>query len=131
MLLNDVREWIESMDIADQVYMGRLDNKQDKSFGVYPRQRQGMPVTAIGGLSASSYDIMPITVLVHWNRKFRETEAAAYDLWDRLTEVTNLDVGDQHIDYLALQVPSPVFVNTDDNGVYEYVIDFDIYFRRI
>jgi len=130
MLLSDVRDWIETMDIAEYVYMGRLDNKREKSIGVYPRTRNGPPVMAIGGLEASRYDIMSITLLIHWNRKFRETEAAAYELWHRLQEVTDLDIGNQHIDYLMLLVPAPVFVNTDENGIYEYVIDLDIYHRR-
>ena len=33
----DIREWIASLGIAEDehVYMGKLDNKQQKSIGVY------------------------------------------------------------------------------------------------
>ena len=44
MLLSDVLDWIETMNIAEYVYMGRLDNKREKSIGVYPRTRNGSPV---------------------------------------------------------------------------------------
>ena len=35
----DIREWIASLGIAedDNVYIGKLDNKQQKSIGVYNR----------------------------------------------------------------------------------------------
>jgi hypothetical protein len=85
---------------------------------------------AFGGLDNSKYDIKAITLLLHWSNNARETEDAAQNLWQKLQEVTDLTIGEEHIDYLMLQVPEPVSVGTDDAGVYEYVIDFDIYYRR-
>lgn len=131
MLLSDVRDWLKTLNVAEHYYIGRLDNKEEKSLGVYSRNRSGGPVMAIGGLEASKYDIKSITLLLHWNTNARETEIAAQNLWSELLDVTNLDIGNgQHVDYLALLVPEPVFVATDEGGIYEYVIDFDLYYRR-
>ena len=35
MMLSDVRDYVESLELADQVYMGSLPDKQEKSIGVY------------------------------------------------------------------------------------------------
>lgn len=128
----DIREWIVSLGIAedDNVYMGKLDNKQQKSIGVYSRSSSGSPNIALGGLDYTSYDVRPISLLVHWNRSKPESEAAAYKLFEKLRNVSSLDIGDTHINYLRLMVPEPQDVGTDDDGVYEYVIWLDLIYER-
>ena len=39
-------------------------------------------------------------------------------------------IGDTNINFLVLQVPNPVNVGSDDNGVYEYVIWLDFIYQR-
>ena len=129
MTLAEVREWIKTFDIADNYYIGKLDNKKQRSIGIYQGQNYGTPIQAIG--QDSSYDIKYISVLLHWNKNANETEIAAKQLWECLRNVTNLDVGNNHIDYLRLNVPEPIGVGTDDDGVYEYVIEFELYYRRV
>ena len=31
--LKDIKDWLKQFDIAEHYYMGKLDNKQDKSVG--------------------------------------------------------------------------------------------------
>ena len=128
----DIREWIASLGIAEDehVYMGKLDNKQQKSIGVYSRSSSGPPNNALGGLDYTSYDVRPISLLVHWNRSKPESEAAAYELFETIRNVSSLDIGDTHINYIRLMVPEPQDVGTDDNGVYEYVIWLDFIYQR-
>ena len=125
----DIREWIASLGIAEDehVYMGKLDNKQQKSIGVYSRSSSGPPNVALGGLDYTSYDVRPISLLVHWNRSKPESEAAAFET---IRNVSSLDIGDTHINYIRLMVPEPQDVGTDDNGVYEYVIWLDFIYQR-
>lgn len=127
----DIREWIASLEIAEDehVYMGKLDNKQQKSIGVYSRSSSGPPNIALGGLDYTSYDVRPISLLVHWNRSKPESEAAAYELFETIRNVSSLDIGDTHINYIRLMVPEPQDVGTDD-GVYEYVIWLDFIYQR-
>lgn len=128
----DIREWIASLGIAEDehVYMGKLDNKQQKSIGVYSRSSSGPPNIALGGLDYTSYDVRLISLLVHWNRSKPESEAAAYELFETIRNVSSLDIGDTHINYIRLMVPEPQDVGTDDNGVYEYVIWLDFIYQR-
>ena len=131
MTMENILDWLETLDVADHYYANRLDNKQEKSLGVYNRTAAGRPVTALGGIENSSYNILPVSLLLHWNRSYPQAEAAAQDLWDKLQGVTDIDIpGDQHIQFLQMTVPSPVYVSTDQDGIHEFVISFNLYYRR-
>ena len=128
----DVRAWIASLGIAEDqhVYIGKLDNKQQKSIGVYGRSGSGSPGIALGGLECTTYDTKRLSLLVHWTTRKAESEVAAYELFEKLRNVSNLDIGDTHINYLRLMVPEPQDVGTDEGGVYEYVIWLDVLYQR-
>lgn len=130
--LKDIRQYISSLNITvdDNVYMGKLDNKNQKSIGVYSRPTSGPANVAIGGLECTTYDTKPISLLIHWNKSKDETERAANDLFEKLRSVTSLTIGDTHINYLRLMVPEPQDVGSDDAGVYEYVIWLDFIYER-
>lgn len=130
--LKDIRQYISDIGIAedDSVYIGKLDNKKQKSIGVYSRPVSGPPNIALGGLDYTTYDIKPISLLVHWTKSKDETETTAYELFGKLRSVSSLTIGDTHINYLRLMVPEPQDVGTDDNGVYEYVIWLDFVYHR-
>lgn len=130
--INDIRSYIASLGIAgdENVYIGKLDNKKQKSIGVYSRPTSGMPNIALGGLEYTTYDVKPISLLVHWGKDKGAAEAAAYELFEKLRNVTSLTIGGIHIDYVRLMVPEPQDVGTDDSGVYEYVIWLDFLYER-
>ena len=130
--IKDIRQYISSLNIAadDNVYMGKLDSKKLKSIGVYSRPVSGSPNIAIGGLECTTYDTKPVSLLVHWSKNKDETEKTAYELFEKLRNVTSLTIGDTPINYLSLMVPEPQDVGTDDGGVYEYVIWLDFIYER-
>ena len=130
--LTEIRQWIASLAIAEDqhVYIGKLDNKQQKSIGVYGRNGSGSPGIALGGLECTTYDTKRLSLLVHWTTRKAESEVAAYELFEKLRNVSNLDIGDTHINYLRLMVPEPQDVGTDEGGVYEYVIWLDLIYER-
>lgn len=125
--INDIRSYIASLGIVadENVYIGKLDNKRQKSIGVYSRPTSGSPNTALGGLGCTTYGIKPISLLIHWNKNKAEAEQAAYGLFEKLRDVTSLEIGDNHIGCIRLMVPEPQDVGTDDGGAYEYVIWLD------
>ncbi|MCQ4637022.1 minor capsid protein [Anaerovorax odorimutans] len=128
--LVDVREWIETLGVGEHFYIGKLDNKKEKSVGVYQGKATGPPNIAIGGLDAATYDIKPISVLVHWTKNAKETEEAAFSLFEKILNISDLMIGQTHINYVRLMVPEPQDVGTDNKGVYERVIWFDLYYER-
>ena len=130
--LYDIRQYISGLGIAvdDNVYIGKLDSKKQKSIGVYSRPSSGPANIALGGLECTTYDIKPVSLLIHWNKNKDETEKAAFELFEKLRSVTSLTIGGIPINYLRLMVPEPQDVGTDDGGVYEYVIWLDFVYQR-
>lgn len=132
MTLANIRDWLITLNMAENYYTNRQDNKKEKSLGVYHgRAASWRPVMAIGGIQNSSYDIMAVSLLLHWNRSYPESETAAKALWDALIDVRHTDIpGGQHIQFLQMTIPEPVYVATDAFGIHEFVINFNLYYRR-
>ena len=127
--LSDVRDWLKTYKIADHHYIGKLDNKKEKSLGVYQREG-GEAKIAIGGLDNTKYDIKRVSIQLHWNKNAKETEITAYELYDKIIKTKELTIGEAPVHCLMMRNPEPVDVGTDDAGVYERVIQLDIYFER-
>lgn len=130
--LKDIREYISSLSVTtdDKVYIGKLDNKQQQSIGIYNRKTDGKPQIALGGSECTTYCIKPISLLIHWSKNVNESEQAAYELYDKLIVANKVIIGDSDVNYLCLMVPEPQNIGTDDNGVHEYVIWLDFVYRK-
>lgn len=128
--LAEVRDWIKTFNAANNYYIGKIDNKQENSIGIYQRKTIDGPRVAIGGRSLTSYDVKSISILIHWNKNANETEKRAQYLYNRLFEAESVVVGGTPIKMIALLQNEPVDVGTDDNNVYERVIELDLYYER-
>lgn len=128
--LAEVRDWIKTFNAANNYYIGKIDNKQENSIGIYQRKTIGGPRVAIGGRSLTSYDVKSISILIHWNKNANETEKRAQYLYNRLFEAESVVIGGTPIKMIALLQNEPVDVGTDDNNVYERVIELDLYYER-
>lgn len=126
--LADVREWIKKLKSADYYSVGKIDGTKDKVIGIYQRKSPGTPTRAIG--QPSTYGIKPISLLIHWNKNATETEKAAYELYKQLEAVSPCTIGNTQIYMLSLLQSEPIDVGTDENGIYERVIEFDLYYER-
>ena len=128
--LAEVREWIKTFNAANNYYIGKIDNKQENSIGIYQRKTIDGPRVASGGRSLTSYDVKSISILIHWNKNANETEKRAQYLYNRLFEAESVVIGGTPIKMIALLQNEPVDVGTDDNNVYERVIELDLYYER-
>lgn len=132
--LIDLRQYISGLGIAQDTrcYIGKLDAKKEKSIGIYNRKSEGALALPLGGINNASYDVRPVSFLVHWNKSVSESEAAAYALFDSLQQAASggFRVGAEEIQAVFLQVRAPVDIGTDDAGVYEYVIWADFIARK-
>ena len=130
MTLANIRDWLKTFGIAEHYYIGKLDNKKEKSLGVYQRQG-GNPHIALGGLANTKYQVKRVSILLHWNKNANETEITAQQLYDKIITLKEPPViGNTKVYYISMQVPEPVDVGTDDAGVYERVIWMEIYYER-
>ena len=128
--LAEVRDWIKTFNAANNYYIGKIDNKQENSIGIYQRKTIDGPRVAIGGRSLASYEVKSISILIHWNKNANETEKRAQYIYNRLFEAESVVIGETPIKMISLLQNEPVDVGTDDNNVYERVIELDLYYER-
>lgn len=126
--LSDIRDFLKDISSAKHYYIGKLDNKQDMSIGVYSLRQSGEPIRAIG--SESTYNTICVSLLIHWSNNADETERVARELFNRLFSIQNIKISDHTIYMIELLTPEPVNVGTDDKGVYEQVIEVKFYYER-
>jgi len=129
-MLVDVRDYIKSLKLSEYTYMGKLDSKKDESIGVYHSKRESPYKTAIGGPSLQSYGIKSVSFLVHWNKSPRDTEKAAKVLFEALRDTREVKINETTIKFIQLLNEEPVDVSTDDDGIYEMVIEVAIIYER-
>jgi hypothetical protein len=130
--IGDVRDYIAGLGIVDNtnVYCGKLDDKKNKSIGVYNNNKQRPVQMAVGGLNNSSYRVKSVSILVHWNTSVRDTEKIAEQLYNMLRDMNHITINDTKVFFTKMLVDEPVDVGTDDNGIFECVIELDIYYER-
>lgn len=130
--IGDVRDLIAGLGITenDHVYCGKLDDKKDKSIGVYHLNRNENVQMAVGGIRNSSYAVKSISILVHWNKSVRDTEKMAQELYIKLRDMKQVTINNTMILYTEMLVPTPVDVDTDDKGIFEMVIELKFYYER-
>ena len=126
LFLGQIRDWIKTFDAAENYYIGKINNKE-KSLGVFQLSPRP-PTRAIG--QDSSYEVRRISIKLHWNKNQNESERAAYKLYSQLRAVSSFDIDNIHIYFIDLLQAEPVSIDTDVNGVYEWVIEFEIYYER-
>lgn len=129
MMLADVRDYVEGLNIAEHVYMGKMDAKKEKSIGVYHSKHTHAYKTAIGGPALESHGIKHVTLLVHWNKSPRDTERVTKDLFKALLRAREEKINEKTIKFIQ-PLYEPQGVGTDDNGVYEMVIEAAVIYEK-
>lgn len=130
--LEIVKDWLKTLTpVFAHYYVGKLDTKYEDSLGVYNLKRSsGAPDIALGGLSATLTMRKQVSLLIHGSKNNVQTEKKAIELYETLLSCGSFSLADVHVDFIGLLVPEPVFVDHDDNGIAEYVIEFEIYYRK-
>lgn len=124
-LLRDIRDLVSTLGIAndENCYSGKMDSKPDKTIGVYNMKSQRQVVIPIGGIENKSYGTKAISFLVHWNKSPSQSETAAINLYTALQGYKQKQINGHKIKFIQMIHEEPVSVDTDDNGVFEYVIE--------
>lgn len=129
MMLSDVRDYVASLGLAEHVFMGKLDAKQDKSIGIYNSKHEHKYKTTLGGERNKSYGMKYVTLLVHWNNSPRETEKAAMRLFEAVSSTENVTINETMIKFIQ-----PLYeiqdVGTDSAGIFEMVIEIAVFFAE-
>lgn len=143
-MIAEFRDYLKTLNVATNYYIGKIENSKEYSLGVYAdtgRRR----IEAVG--KDSSYGAFGVRLLLHWNKNAKETETQARTLFETIryitdTDMTHTEVVDTedssddvitttvHVQYIDWDYDEPIFIGSDDNGVYEYVIQGTIYYKK-
>lgn len=130
-LLSDIRDWLKSFELFDNYYIGRLDSKKKNSLGVYNLQDTGRH-EVIGGLK--KYEKKGVSLLIHGDTNKTTTEKKAWSLYEKLEEMIYTceypQIGGKGVYFIELLNNQPVDVEQDNDSIYEYVIELNIYFEK-
>lgn len=129
MIVADVRDFIESMNLAEHVYCGKMPGKMEKAIGVYNSKHQYAGHAALGGSQYEKYGIRHITLLIHWNKSNRDTEKATTELFNRIREIRDTEINGEKIKFF-MPMYEPQDIGTDDDGIYESVIETAVIFEK-
>lgn len=124
----DVRDWLKGLIDAGHFYIGKLANKPDKAVGVYEIGSGGYPVRGIG--ADTTYDILAVSILIHWTNNAKDSEQAARALFEALRTADGVTINEHTIYMIDLTCSAPIFLATDEKGVYEWAIELQIYYER-
>lgn len=130
--LADIRDWIKTLNYtaSENCYIGKLDNKKDKSIGIYQLKTSNESNVAIGGIDNTKTMEKSVSILIHWNTNAKETEQKAYEIYNSLLNEKNFIINDIKVNYIKLLVPEPVDVGTDSKNIYERVIQATFYYEK-
>lgn len=125
----DIKDFLKTLDTkADFYYIGKLDSKKDKAIGIYNRQSNIENPYCINH-SIKSYQVLPISILIHYNHNAKETDIFSYKLYEELLNKSfeKFNINNYSIKLLRIN-NIPIDVGSDDNGIYERVIECDIFY---
>lgn len=130
-MIAEFRDYLKTLNVAENYYIGKIENSKEYTLGIYT-DSSTRRVEAIG--KDGSYGTFGFRLLLHWNKNARETEESAFDLFEKIRYISDIDMtsGEStvHVQYLDLYYDEPISIGTDENGVYEYVITGTIYYRK-
>lgn len=128
--LADIRDYLKTVALTDATWtIGRFEAEKTNRVCVYQRPEYSPATVALSGSESTKTLVKYVQVLVHWNKNHKETELAALSLYNALRYNPRPTIGGRKVSYLDLQLPEPVDLGSDENGIFERVLWLDIYFE--
>lgn len=123
MTLKDIKGWLKQSIDAD-IWSISSQPMGDKSITIYSSNPVAYRLP-MNGLTV--YKTKAISVLVHWNKNPTETEEKANEVFTILSKNQPTINGSRVVKF-DMRTDEPVFLGTDEEGIYEYVINLVIYY---
>ncbi len=128
MTLAEIRDWMKTKITCPAWYIGKIDGKKPECIGLYNIAGR-QPFIALGGLDNTSYTVKSVSILVHWGKNADTAERKAQEVYAALFGAAAV-IGGKRVIMFEMRVSEPVNVGTDEEGIYEYVIETNIYHER-
>ncbi len=113
---------------SDYISVGKIDNNQEKAICFYNSKRNLSYQGVIGGVSNKTTYIKPITILLRYTKNQDSAEIKAQEIYEFFEERTFF-IENKRI-FVQMYNEEPMNLGTDDNNVYEYSIEINLYIER-
>lgn len=129
MTLKEIREWLKpQISDINKAYIGKTDPSQEKSICVYGRVGPKTKV-AVGGLTQTHSAVKAISILVQWSKNCDVSEQKAQSIYS-IFNGKKAVINGVNAFFSIKNGDEPVPVGTNDNDIYEFVIDINILYQR-
>lgn len=127
MTLKNVKDWMQKQ-IQANWKIGIYDSSKQKTICVR-NLTSNRSKLAIGGLANTNTVVKGVSIVVHWTKNPDETECIAQEVHELFYGKQPIISGYQTV-LCEMRSDEPISVDTDEQGVYEYVIEVWITYMR-
>lgn len=128
MTLEDIKTWLSTQVKAPAFFSGQIDNSFDNCIGIQSAPGP-KPNLAVGGLQNTSYAVKGVIFFIHWGKNSNAAELKAKEVYDTLFGQA-ATIGAYRVIQFDMKMSEPLSLGTDNNGIYEYVINTNIIYER-
>ena len=118
-------EFKASFNWNEAISIGKIDNNKEKAICLYNSKRVLAYDARIGGKKNKSTNIKPITILLRYTKNQDSAETMAQTIYDFYNERSYF-IDNKRV-FVKMIYDEPVNLGTDDNNIYEYSIELNIY----
>lgn len=127
--LKQIKDYFkEEFNWEEVISIGKIDNNQEKALCFYNSKHELSYQGTIGGIANSSTYIKPITILLRYTKNQDSAEVMAQKIFEFFEERT-FYIDKKRI-FTQMYYNEPINLGTDDNNVYEYSIELNLFIER-
>lgn len=118
-----IKNYLKTIIDIPSWYCGTIDKNQEKAIGVYDNKRVLSKISQYDNLQ--TYTITPFSLLIRYTQNYIKANKKAYEIYNLLKTQQELEI-DNKTYFIKLIDENPQNTGSDDKGIYEFVIDFDL-----
>lgn len=130
--LDSIRTYMidQGLFLSDELFLGMADKSIDKSASLYSEDTIQNDL-AIGGINNTSHEKRTFSAFFHWTTSYVQAEAKAIEIYEHFRANPNgYAIGLNNIVDVVCTSGNPIYLQTDDNNIHEFIMDFEVTYTR-
>ena len=129
MTLSDLRDYFKSnFSWKESISVGKIDKNKERAVCFYHSKVSRPKINTVGGKGNRSYTVLPISILLRFGKNYEAAAEKAKEIYDFFDEKT-FDLNNERV-FVISPYNAPIDLRTDDQGVYENSLEFDLYITK-
>lgn len=129
MTLSDLRDYFKSdFPWKESISVGKIDKNKERAVCFYHSKVSRPKINTIGGKANRSHTVLPISILLRFGKNYEAAAEKAKEIYDFFDEKT-FDLNNERV-FVISPYNEPIDLGTDDQGVYENSLEFDLYITK-